>query len=90
MLPKISNNTNSEGVRKENIASKLIVEDYMKGMLSKSQNVHYKPWKNKFAPKNPHSPFGDFPKEFVNKKAPTTKLDQDHEYSHASTKISKL
>jgi len=87
MLPKINNNTNSEGVRKENIASKLIVGDYMKGMLAKSKNVHYKPWKNQYAPKNPHSPFGDFPKEHINKKAPITKLDQEHEYSHASTKI---
>mmetsp|Transcript_115019 Transcript_115019/g.161658 ORF Transcript_115019/g.161658 Transcript_115019/m.161658 type:complete len:233 (+) Transcript_115019:1-699(+) len=69
------------------MASKLIVEDYMRGMLKKSQNVHYKPWKNSFAPKNPHSPFGDFPKEYINKKAPTTKLDQDHEYSHAGTSI---
>jgi hypothetical protein len=34
-------------------------------MLSKNENKNYKPWKNKFAPKNPHSPFGDFPKEYL-------------------------
>jgi len=37
--------------------------------------------------KNPHSPFGDFPKSHINKPAKTTKLDQVHENSHASTNI---
>jgi hypothetical protein len=72
---------------KDNIASKMIIEDHLKGMLAKSQNAHYKPWKNQFAPKNPHSPFGDFPKTHLNKTTKSTKLDQVHEESHASTKI---
>jgi len=37
-------------------------EDQLKGMLSKQANEAYRPWKNQYAPKNPHSPFGDFPK----------------------------
>lgn len=36
-------------------------------MLSKSNNDCYRPWKNQYAPKNPHSPFGDFPKEYLPK-----------------------
>jgi len=83
MLPKISNTV--ENPRKENMASRLIVEDHLRGMLSKSQNVNYKPWNNKWAPKNPHSPFGDFPKEYINKTTKGTKLDQVHENSHATT-----
>jgi hypothetical protein len=67
------------------MASRLIVEDHLRGMLSKSQNVNYKPWNNKWAPKNPHSPFGDFPKEYMSKSTKGTKLDQVHESSHATT-----
>lgn len=52
-------------IKKENVASQLIVEDHLKGMLAKSANGVYKPWKNNFAPKNPHSPFGDFPQEYL-------------------------
>jgi hypothetical protein len=83
MIPKINNG--SENVKRENIASSLIVEDHLRGMLSKSQNVNYKPWKNQFAPANPHSPFGDFPKEHMNKSTKGQKLDQVHESSHANT-----
>jgi len=67
------------------MAAKLIIEDHMKAMVAKSQNVNYKPWKNAYAPKNPHSPFGDFPKEF--KLNPAKKEDRkpEHEISQAST-----
>jgi len=73
--------------KKDNIASKMIIEDHLRAMLAKSQNEVYKPWKNKFAPKNPHSPFGDFPKSHVNPTHKTTKLDQEHEVSYAGTQI---
>ena len=76
------------GLKRENIASTLIIEDHLRSMLAKSQNNNYKPWKNNYAPKNPHSPFGDFPKTHISKASKTTKLDQAHEYSQASTKIS--
>jgi len=77
----------SNGLKRENIASKLIVEDHLRSMLAKSQNNNYKPWKNNFAPKNPHSPFGDFPKTHLTKTQKAQKLDQVHEYSQASSKI---
>jgi len=76
----------SDSFKKDNIASKLIVEDHLKSMLAKSQNTNYKPWKNDQAPKNPHSPFGDFPKTHITKVASPSKLDQVHETSHATTK----
>jgi len=87
MIGKSATNTISDSVRKDNIASKMIVEDHLKAMLAKSQNAHYKPWKNQYAPKNPHSPFGDFPKSHLTQTAKTTKLDQVHETSHAITKL---
>jgi hypothetical protein len=87
MIGKNTSNTMSEGPRKDNIASKMIVEDHLKAMLAKSQNAHYKPWKNQFAPKNPQSPFGDFPKTHLTKTAKPTKLDQVHETSHAVTTL---
>lgn len=86
MIGKSATNTMSD-TRKENIASKMIVEDHLKSMLAKSQNAHYKPWKNQFAPKNPHSPFGDFPKSHLTTISKPTKLDQAHENSHAITKL---
>jgi len=84
MLPKI-NNVSTDGIKKENIASRLIVEDHMRGMLAKSQNISYKPWKSKYAPKNPESPFGNFPKELHGKSLKTKKIDQNHEESQAQT-----
>jgi len=90
MIGKAGQNTNmngSDAFRSDNIASKLIIEDHLKGMLAKSQNTHYKPWNNKYAPKNPHSPFGDFPKSHINKSVKGTKLDQVHESSQAATLI---
>jgi hypothetical protein len=52
-------------MKKDNVASSLIVEDHLKNILAKTQNKNYKPWKNNYAPKNPHSPFGDFPREYL-------------------------
>jgi hypothetical protein len=39
-------------------------------MLLKPKNIDFKPWRNNFAPRNPHSAFGDFPKEYLPKKKP--------------------
>ena len=58
----------------DNIASFIVVEDALKGMLLKTKNINYKPWKNNCAPRNPHSAFGDFPKDYLpKKKAPRQK-----------------
>ncbi|KAM3144243.1 hypothetical protein pb186bvf_003705 [Paramecium bursaria] len=64
MLPKIQ--SQSIG-KKENLASQQIVEDHLKNILLKQENQNFKAWKTPYAPKNPHSPFGDFPKEYIPK-----------------------
>jgi len=79
--------TGTESFKKDNIASKIILEDHLKNMIKKSQNTNYKPWKNNFAPKNPHSAFGDFPKSHMSKTPARTRPDQTHENSHANTSI---
>jgi len=87
MIGKEHTMSGSEGFKKDNIASKMICEDHLRAMLKKSENTHYKPWRNQYAPKNPHSPFGDFPKTHLTKTQKGTKLDQVHETSHAATTI---
>ena len=68
-------------------ASTMIVEDHLKKCLTKTSN---KPWKvtdNKLLPRAQHSPFGDFPKEYLkNKKSPVTELEplDKHEQSIAA------
>ena len=57
-------------------------EDQLKGILGKQNNEAYRPWKNPYAPKNPHSPFGDFPSEYI----PKQRLkDTRHEPLHELT-----
>ena len=36
-------------------------------MLAKSENKNFKPWRTPHAPKNPHSAFGNYPKEYIPK-----------------------
>jgi len=77
--------------KKENIASKLIVEDHLKNLLSITENKSYKPWKNDFCPKNPQSPFGDFPREYqIKKKIIPKRVEPIHELSQAATTLSKF
>jgi len=73
----------SENLRKDNIASTLILQDHLRSMLSKSKNSSYKPWKNEYAPKNPHSPFGDFPKAISTKSLKPQIVEQTHEKCQA-------
>ncbi|EAS03147.2 parkin co-regulated protein (macronuclear) [Tetrahymena thermophila SB210] len=93
MLPKIPQQGNTVGSisKRENVASQLIVEDHLKNILAKSTNSNYKPWKIPQAPKNPHSPFGDFPKEYL----PKSKLKSEQhapvfEDSQAATVVNKF
>jgi len=91
MLPKVSGNpsnmTPKESIRTQNVASKLITEDHLRMMLSKSHNENYKPWKNIFSPRNPHSAFGDFPKGHLSKTETAPKIVPVHEVSHAQTMV---
>jgi len=91
MLPKVSGIASTlspkENIRTQNVASKLITEDYLRLMLSKNENINYKPWKNMFSPRNPHSPFGDFPKSYLSKSLASPKMGPVQETSHAQTMI---
>ena len=92
MLPKIPQGGNTAGTlaKRDNVASQLIVEDHLKNMLAKAANKNYKSWRIPEAPRNPHSPFGDFPKEYL----PKQKLNSNthspiFEDSQAATIVSK-
>jgi len=60
---------------KINYASSMIVEDHLKKCLARTSN---KPWKatdNKLLPRCNHSPFGDFPSDYMpGKKNPVTEV----------------
>jgi len=90
MLPQIKSPTHGmsvEGKRTQNIASRLITEDHLRLILGKTENKHYKPWANKYTPKNAHSAFGDFPKSHLVNKTVTPKQAPVHEITHAQTFI---
>jgi hypothetical protein len=57
-----------------NPSNTLLFEDHLKRCLNKTSGQNYKELRNKFAPKNKHSPFGDFPREFIPRKEETFEL----------------
>ena len=81
MMPKIS------------YASTMIVEDHLKKMLASTSNKPFKASDNKLLPRNQHSAFGDFPKEYLalKKAAVTTNVEpiDTHELSIAAKGICK-
>jgi len=82
MLPQIETTT---CLKKEKIAANIIHEDHIRGMLAKTQNFDYRPWKSPFCPKNAHSPFGNFPKSHLNARKPVKKPTPIFEKAQAST-----
>jgi hypothetical protein len=52
---------------KLNPASVMLNEDHLKKCLNKPTGQSYKLLKSTFAPRNKHSAFGDFPREFIKK-----------------------
>jgi len=91
MLPQVNGIASTlspkETVKTQNVASKLITEDYLRFMLAKNENLNYKPWKNIYSPRNPHSALGDFPKGYLTKSITSPKMTQVHEVSQAQTMI---
>ena len=51
-----------------NPSSQLLFEEHLKRCLHKTTGQSYKELRNRFAPRNKHSPFGDFPREFLPKR----------------------
>ncbi len=74
-------------------ASTMIVEDHLKKLLASTTNKPFKVADNKLLPKSQHSPFGDFPKEFINtKKQVVTDVEpiNMHEQSIAAKGVCKF
>lgn len=77
---------------KINFASSMIVEDHLKRCLAKTTNKPFKVSNNKLLPKAQHSPFGDFPKDYMpGKKNLVTQIEpiDKHELSLAATGTGK-
>lgn len=79
-------------------ASTMIVEDHLKKLLTSTTNKPFKAADNKLLPKMKHSPFGDFPAEYLTTKKLTatkesvTNIAGDlgvHEMSIAAKGVSK-
>jgi len=52
-----------------NAMAEVLAHDHLKAMLNKNANKGvYRPYASKLVPRPNHSPFGDFPKEFLKKK----------------------
>ena len=78
---------------KINFASTMIVEDHLKKCHAKTSTKPYNPTKNKLLPRTQHSPFGDFPKDYMPaKKSQVTAVEPivKHEQSMAATGVSIL
>lgn len=59
----------------------MMIEDHLKKCLAKTSNKPFRIHDNKLLPKSQHSPFGDFPKEYLPaKKNPVTELEQLDRY----------
>ncbi len=77
---------------KINFASTMVVEDHLKKCLAKTSNKPYNPHANKKLPRQQHSPFGDFPKEYMKGKKPAvTEVENTikHEQSIAASGTGK-
>jgi hypothetical protein len=61
-------------IYKANPSGQLLVEDSLKTIINKSKGLGYKASRTKMAPRNKHSPFGDFPNDFIPKKQETFEL----------------
>ncbi len=73
-------------------ASTMIVEDHLKKLLASTSNKPFKAADNKLLPRCQHSPFGDFPKDYMpGKKATVTDVEpiQKHEMSIAAKGVRK-
>lgn len=66
----------SQIIYKTNPSSQVLIEESLNIILNKSKGLGYKECRTKMAPRNKHSAFGDFPKDFMPKKKETFELDQ--------------
>lgn len=92
----LQNNSLLNIINKDNLATQVMSispsysdNDNLKGIINKSNNWDYKPWKDQHLPKLPDSPFGNFPKDY--KLKPITKQPSfKEEENKKNLSISKL
>ena len=63
----------------QNPSSQLLFEDALYSLLAHEKGQNFKALKTKFAPRNKHSAFGDFPKEYMPQKHPELTIEQNSE-----------
>jgi hypothetical protein len=81
------------GMQKIAYANQMMIEDHLNKCLAKTSNKPFKVSNNKLLPKSQHSPFGDFPKEYMPSKGhPVTDMENTikHEQSIAAQGVCKL
>jgi len=72
---------------KQNPSSQLLFEDSLFSLLAHEKGLNFKTLKTKYAPRNKHSPFGDFPKEYMPKKFPELSIETSNS---ANTKTQNI
>lgn len=61
------------GMTKNNHAANMVTEDFLRKIISKTSTKGWNPHDNKFLPRSQHSPFGDFPADYMPKKTAAKK-----------------
>ncbi len=62
----------------QNPSSQLLFEDSLFRLLASEKGENFKQLKIKYAPRNKHSPFGDFPQEYMPKKLPGLTIENNN------------
>jgi hypothetical protein len=71
----------------QNPSSQLLFEDALFGLLCREKGQNFKALKTKYAPKNKHSAFGDFPKDYLPQKPPRIEIQTNN---NANTKTQNI
>jgi len=71
----------------QNPSSQLLFEDALFSLLAHEKGQNFKTLKTKYAPRNKHSAFGDFPQEYMPKKLPELTIENN---SLANTKTQNI
>jgi hypothetical protein len=62
----------------QNPSSQLLFEDSLFTLLAHEKGLNFKTLKTKYAPRNKHSAFGDFPKEYMPQKLPELTIEKNN------------
>jgi len=68
-----------------NPSSQLLFEDSLFTCLAHEKGLNFKTLKTKYATRNKHSPFGDFPSDFMPKKIPELTINHGGDFANTKT-----